>query len=204
MLHSHPGTTLEPPADPSGRASGPAGPGRAVRRRHLVLWLTAVAIALAVLAGHDVHDRLTFGGATVSGAESERAERLLATGFGTGVPHLVLIARGPGPVDRADAVAAGKSVAARLARDPAVTRVTSYWDIRSPTLRSGDGRAALILARLRGDDRERTGAAARLAPALAGAHGPLTVLVTGRARSRPRRGAGASGISIRWSSSPSR
>nr|WP_260407929.1 MMPL family transporter [Planomonospora venezuelensis] len=122
------------------------------------------------------------GGATASGAESGRAAELLAKGFGAGDPHLVLIARGAQPVDRAPAAAAGRAVAARLARDPAVARVTSYWHTRSPGLRSRDGRAALILARLRGDDRGQVAAAARLAAALAGAHGPLTVSVTGEAQ----------------------
>ncbi|MBG0822200.1 MMPL family transporter [Planomonospora sp. ID91781] len=181
MLHHPLETVVEPPA---GRPAEPAGPppGFLVRRRRLVLWLAVLGLAVAALAGHGVHDRLTFGGATVPGAESARAAELLERGFAGGDPHLVVIARGAQPVDDARMARAGSDVAARLARDPGVARVTSYWEARSPGLRSRDGRAALIVARLHGDDMRQAATAARLAPGLTGAHGPLTLSVTGEAQ----------------------
>ncbi|WP_449064070.1 MMPL family transporter [Planomonospora algeriensis] len=182
MLHHPLEAAVEPPA---GGAAGPAvppPPGLHVRRRRLVLWLAALGLAVSVLIGHGVHDRLTFGGATVAGAESERAAELLEAGFAGGDPHLVVIARSAQPVDGARIARAGAEAATRLARDPGVARVTSYWDARSPGLRSRDGRAALIVARLHGDDMRRAATAARLAPGLTGAHGPLTLSVTGEAQ----------------------
>ncbi|GGL54298.1 MMPL family transporter [Planomonospora parontospora] len=181
MLHHPLETVVEPPA---GRSADPVGPppGFLVRRRRLVLWLAALGLAVAALAGHGVHDRLTFGGATVPGAESARAAELLERGFAGGDPHLVVIVRSTQPVDGARIARAGSDVAARLARDPGVARVTSYWEARSPGLRSRDGRAALIVARLHGDDMHQTATAARLAPGLTGAHGPLTLSVTGEAQ----------------------
>ncbi|MBG0832879.1 MMPL family transporter [Planomonospora sp. ID67723] len=183
MPRTHPDTTIEPPAVRAGREAAHVS-GLLVRCRRLILWLAVLGIALAVLAGHDVHDRLVSGGATASGAESERADELLETGFGTGNPHLVLIVRSAQPVDRPQVAAAGTAVATRLARDPGVADVTSYWDTRSPALRGRDGRAALILARLRGDGMRQVATAARLTPGLAGAHGPLSVSVTGEAQVR--------------------
>jgi len=165
----------------------PAGPppGRRTRRRALlVLCLAAAGLLGALAAGHDVHERLTPGGTTAIGAESGQADELLRAGFRAGDPDLVLVARAGGPVDGARADEAGSRLASRLAAAPGVAHVTSYWEARDPSLRSRDGRAALVVARLEGDDLRRIETARRLVPGLTGRHGPLEVGATGKAQVR--------------------
>ncbi|TMR18287.1 MMPL family transporter [Nonomuraea turkmeniaca] len=164
------------------------------RRSKLVLWLTAALFLPALLAGHDVHRHLATVGTVPAGAQSERAEELLQDSFGGGTPHLILLVRSALPVDHRRTTAAARRLATRLGDDPAVLRVTSYWDGRDPALRGRDGRdpalrsrdghGALIAALLSGDDRQRSETARRLTGELAGRHGPLTVQVTGEAQIR--------------------
>ena len=158
--------------------------GDRYRRARPTLWLTAALFLAALLAGHDVHDRLTPGGTTAVGAESERARTLLEDRFGAGDPDLVLVARGTGGVDDPAAAAAGRELTARLARIPGVVHAVSYWDARIPELRSRDGRSALVLVRLRGDDMRRIATARRVVPQVSGRTGPLTVTATGKAQVR--------------------
>ncbi|XVQ08176.1 MMPL family transporter [Spirillospora sp. CA-255316] len=154
------------------------------RRARPILWLAAAGFLVALLAGHDVHDRLTPGGTTAIGAESERARELLENGFRAGDPDLILVARAQGGADDPRAAEAGRSLTARLARTPGVVHATSYWDTRAPSLRSRDGRAALVLARLHGDDMRRIATARRVVSRVSGRIGPLTVAATGKAQVR--------------------
>ncbi|MFC5749731.1 MMPL family transporter [Actinomadura rugatobispora] len=154
------------------------------RRARLVLWLAAAGFLAALVAGHDVHDRLTPGGTTAIGAESERSRELLESDFHAGDPDLVLVARSQVPVDDPRAAEAGRSLTARLARTPGVVHAISYWDARAPSLRGRDGRAALLLVRLQGDDMRRIAAARRVVPRVSGRTGPLTVTATGKAQVR--------------------
>ncbi|HEX2313723.1 MAG TPA: MMPL family transporter [Thermomonospora sp.] len=164
------------------RTTRPAASGERRVGVRLVLWLAAAGFLAALVVGHDVHERLTPGGTLVRGSESERAGELLQGAFRAGTPHLVLIAHAPGPVDDPRVAAAGAALTARLAKTPGVVHATSYWATRSPSLRSRDGRAGLVLARLRGNDTERLGTARRIVPGLTGAQGPLTVTATGEAQ----------------------
>ncbi|MGW0808641.1 MMPL family transporter [Nonomuraea sp. NPDC002799] len=154
------------------------------RRSRIVILLTAVCFAGALLIGHDVHDRLIMGDTAPIGASSARAGELLQQSFGGGNPHLVLIARAPRPVSGAPIATAGMSLVSRLRNDAAVDHVTSFWDTRAPSMRSRDGRTALILARLRGDHLQRITSARRLAAELSGPFPPFTIGVTGEAKVR--------------------
>ena len=46
----------------------------------------------------------------------------------------------------------GAAVARRLAAEPGLTQVASYWSLDAPSLRSEDRRQALVLARITGDE----------------------------------------------------
>ncbi|MFI7632951.1 MMPL family transporter [Nonomuraea sp. NPDC049400] len=151
------------------------------RSKWSVLWLTAAAFVLALLVGHDIQDRLVLGNTGPIGSASAQADDLLQNTLGQGSPHLVLIARAAGSVDDPGNVAAGMRLAATLANDHAATRITSYWETRSPAMRSRDGRSALITARLNGDHAHRITAARRLVAGLVGRQGPLSVTATGEA-----------------------
>ncbi|OKK03876.1 hypothetical protein AMK26_17790 [Streptomyces sp. CB03234] len=193
----------------------------AVRHRHLVSVLALVLMALSGLVGHDVADRLSSGGIVPPGAESLRAEEILRRDFLAGRPDLVLLARTEAPgrrgVDAPAAVSAARLVERRLAADPGVARVQSYWTPggtpgreagqessrqtgattghetgpvtgrpsgSAAALRARDGRAALVLAWLRGGDRERGRTAERVVPEVTGRFGPLEVTAGGEAATR--------------------
>ena len=75
-----------------------------------------------------------------------------------GADNLVLLVHAKdGSVDTSAAKAAGAALTGRLAADPALTNVASYWATGAPSLRSRDGTDALVLAHVTGDpDQVRT------------------------------------------------
>lgn len=149
-------------------------------RPRLTLLLALVFTALAVVAGSGVSGRLASGGWEAPHSQSSYATKALAEHFPASQPNLVLLvdARGAG-VDSAEVSAQGKDLARRLAADPDVTGVTSYWATHAPALRAEDGGSAMITARLRGDDDAVAKEVKRIAPAYRGAHGPVEVSVGG-------------------------
>ena len=137
----------------------------AVRRRRLVLLCSlAAAVVAGVLAAGTV-GALSLARFEAPGSESDRAAALLAERFGTGGADLILLVTARrGDVDDPDVAAAGRALTERVAAFDGVAEAASYWTRGAPaTLRSTDGRHALILARIPGDaDHVR----ARVLPAL--------------------------------------
>ncbi|WEB38207.1 MMPL family transporter [Streptomyces yunnanensis] len=156
-----------------------------VRRRVLVLVAVLLAVAAAVPIGGGVSDRLSGGGFTDPAAESSKAAKLLADRFGSGAPNLVLLARTSGSVDDPRAATAGRDLSRRLAQEPGVLSVTSYWttphELASP-LRARDGRSALVLLRLGGDEDRVRDIAKELVPRFTGRQGVLSLSATGTAQ----------------------
>lgn len=163
--------------------SPPSGRGRRWPRR-VVLWGAAVTFAVSLMAGLDVHDRLVLGDIVPLGSQSLRADDILQDAFHTGNADLVVIARAARPVDDPAIDAAGTRLTERVSADPGVWRVTSYWRGHEPRLRSGDGRAAVVLAHLRGDNAARNAAARRIMDSLHDRYGPLSLTATGEAQVR--------------------
>src|SRR6266540_3957807 len=160
--------------------------GRWVARRRIGVLLAAAAVlaGLAPLAA-GVASHLRNGGFTAPAADSTRADAVLADRFHGGAPNLVLVVGVPGSVDDPAAVSAGRALAVQVGRDPAVLAVTSYWSTQAAgaaPLRSTDGRRALVLVRLAGDEDEVRQAAKRLVPQVAGQRGGLDVRATGTAQ----------------------
>ncbi|MFF8289272.1 MMPL family transporter [Streptomyces sp. NPDC016309] len=104
---------------------------------------------------------------------------------GAAAPAAVPGAAALAPVDAPAVVAAARAVERRLAAEPGVVRVRSYWSTgRMPALRARDGRGALVLAWLRGGDHERGRTAERVVPGVTGRFGPLEVTAGGEAATR--------------------
>ncbi|HEY3480203.1 MAG TPA: MMPL family transporter, partial [Streptomyces sp.] len=168
------------------RAGAVGGWTRVVTARpRLTLLLALLFTALAVVAGSGVGGRLASGGWEAPDSQSSYATAALAQKFPASQPNLVLLvdSRGAG-VDSAAVAAQGQDLARRLAADPAVSGVTSYWSAHAPVLRAKDGGSAMITARLRGDDDAVATAVKRIAPAYQGRRGPVTVSVGGTAAVR--------------------
>ena len=117
-----------------------------VRFRILILLLTGVfVLAAGTIGTTGVFGVLEGGGFDDPNSESTRAGELLDERFETGQPNLVLMVTvASGDVDDPTATAAASDVADRLAADPSVDQVASYWTLGSPPpLRSEDATRAL-------------------------------------------------------------
>ncbi|MGW0815853.1 MMPL family transporter [Streptomyces viridiviolaceus] len=168
--------------------SGPRGPRiggwtRAVTARpRLTLLITLLFVALAVVAGRGVGDRMSGGGWQDPKSESMYADDALQRHFPGAKPNLLLLVTSdrPGGVDDAAVAAEGKRLTERLAGEQSVTGVSSYWTDKTPSLRSKDGSEALIAARLTGDETAQKKAYDALAPTYRGKHGLAEVRLGGQ------------------------
>ncbi|WP_433544550.1 MMPL family transporter (plasmid) [Streptomyces sp. CA-294286] len=151
------------------------------RHRWAIVLATAFFFSGAGWFGSSAHEYLSAGGEAPSSAESLQAKRFLERDFGAAVPNMVLVGRASASVDTPAAAASAQKVASVLRADPSVEWVRSYWSTRSPSLRSRDGRSAMFLVRIRGQDEEATLAAGRLVPEVVGVHGQLEVTANGEA-----------------------
>lgn len=168
-------------------ASGPAGARpvggwtRFVTARPRLSLLAALVItALAVFAGSGVADRMGSGGWQAPDAESSYATEALEREFPASQPNLLLLVdSGTASVDDPAVAAEAARITERLAGEPGISGVTSYWQTKAPALRAEDGREALIAARIGGDETEAGETLERIAPDFAGKSGPVTVSVGG-------------------------
>ena len=125
----------------------------ALRRRWAILAATLAAVALAGAFGGGAIGHLKSGGFDDPAAESVRAAATLRDSFGTGDPNLVLLVTATrGDVDDPAVARRGADLTRRLAAEPDLTQVASYWSLDAPSLRSEDGRQALVLGRVTGDE----------------------------------------------------
>ncbi|GAA0922861.1 MMPL family transporter [Streptomyces thermoalcalitolerans] len=152
-----------------------------VRLRTPVFLVIALVSLAATLLGAGAAGDLSSGGYTASGSESARAERILADRFGAGAPNMVLLLRAERPLTDADVASEGRAFTERVGSLDGVGYATSYWTTQDPALRSRDGRSALVLVRLSGDENEATRRAGELTAELTGEQGRFTVTATGRA-----------------------
>jgi RND superfamily putative drug exporter len=123
-------------------------------RPRAVLLLAAVFFVVAGAVGGGVAEHLTSGGFDDPAAESSKAGELLADEFDTGVPNVILLVTAKsGDVDDPDAAAAGQAVTERLAAEPGLDDVVSYWsEGNAPPLRSEGGDRALVIGRIDTED----------------------------------------------------
>src|SRR6516165_2576588 len=154
-----------------------------VAHRRAVL-VGAVLVLLGAFAyGGKVTSKLNNGGFQDPSAPSTRANAVLDQQFRTGTPNLVLVVTAAhGSVDSPAAAAAGRALTAQVAGTGGIDTAASYWSLAdAPPLRSTDGHRALVLAHLTGTDDQVNKRIKQIEPALLGAHGPVTVAVSGQA-----------------------
>src|SRR5215217_1668860 len=154
-----------------------------LRRRWAVLAATLVAVVVAGVFGGGAVARLKSGGFEDPAAESTRAAQVLRDDFGVGEPNLVLLvtAKG-GDVDDPAVAVAGTALTRRLAAEPDLAQVVSYWATGAPALKSRDGAQALVLGRITGDEEGLDTRAAALDAAYARDDPTVTVQVGGQAQ----------------------
>ncbi|MEU1198205.1 efflux RND transporter permease subunit [Streptomyces sp. NPDC005813] len=143
----------------------------ATRRPRLVLLAGLVFLVLCVVLGAGAGGRLKTQGYDDPRSDSSFAARVTAERFG-GSPNVVVVAQVPrGSVDDPAARRAGEELTRRLAAQPHVSAVVSYWTTHEDRLRGHDGRAGLVLAHVDGDG-ERLGERVRELRAVLAGPGP--------------------------------
>jgi putative drug exporter of the RND superfamily len=142
-----------------------------------------VFLVAAGALGGSVEKRLSAGGFNEDSAESSRGAALLEDRFHTGTPNvLLLVETERGDVDDPEVAEAGQRLTDRLGDEPAVTEAYSYWSLGgAPPLRGTDGRSALVLGRIPGDEDAVRKGIEGLAERYEGEDGPVTVGVGGAA-----------------------
>ena len=154
-----------------------------IRRRWYVLAGALGFLVVAGAFGGSVEERLSAGGFNEDSAESSRAEALLEERFRTGSPNvLLLVETRDGSVDDPEVADLGQRLTDRLAEEPAITEAFSYWSLGgAPPLRGRDGRSALVLGRIPGNEDEVRDGIEGMVERYEVEEGPITVGMGGAA-----------------------
>ncbi|WP_431909380.1 MMPL family transporter [Nonomuraea jabiensis] len=153
-----------------------------VRRRRAVLALALAVLAVAAALAAGAVPRLSLARFEAPGSESDRAQAELVRRFGTGSPDMIfLVTAKAGTVDDPAVEAEGRALTTRIGGQEGVAESASYWTRGRPaTMRSEDGRHALIVVRIPGDaDHVRGQVLPRLVPEITGGTGLLQVRAGG-------------------------
>jgi RND superfamily putative drug exporter len=155
-----------------------------IRTPRRVLVISGVLFLLAVVSGAPVASHLSAGGFSDPGSSSSKAKDLLAARFDAGDANLVLEISAAQGADSAAARTTGVALVQRLAASPYTNQIVSYWTApagQSRSLRSSDGRTALLVARVAGDDSSAPARAGALVEGLTGTRDGVTVRAGGQA-----------------------
>jgi RND superfamily putative drug exporter len=134
-----------------------------VARPRAVLAVTVLFLVLAGVFGAGAADRLKAGGFDDPGSESAAAARVLDERFGDSANLVLEVTARGGDIDGADVAASVQRLTRRLAQEPSVTVICSYWAGQSEALRSRDARSGLVLVRVGGDEETAARHAKRIA-----------------------------------------
>ncbi len=183
-------TTILKPATPkaTGRHRRRRDPFSALARMALATPRRVIAVAVLLMAaaavfGLPAASHLSGGGMVDPASESARASALLARKFHRGEMQMMLLVSSDGGVNDGPARFVGADIVSQLARSPFVTQVSSPWDAPTPppgTI-SADGKSALIVAALNGDENSAPKHAQALADRLARDRDGVTVRAGGPA-----------------------
>ncbi|MEP9382094.1 MMPL family transporter [Nocardioides cheoyonin] len=148
-------------------------------RRILALGLIVLVVlgAFGISASRHLHS----GGFNSPDSDSSRAADLLQTRFHTGEANLILEVTAPDGADSTAARAEGRRLVEAIERSPYADRVSSYWTAgrAGSALRSDDGRSALVVATIAGDDSTAPDRAHDIVGPLLGEHDGVDVRAGG-------------------------
>lgn len=137
-----------------------------VRFRRQVILAGVILFIVSTIIGIGTVNKLSLSRWEVPGSESYLAGQTLLRLFETGSPNLALLVTVKnGTIDSPEMREAGMALTRELQTEEAVQDAWSYWSRGdTQTLRSEDGKQALILARLGGTVTEARTALAELSP----------------------------------------
>src|SRR5262245_21023441 len=103
-----------------------------IRRRRVVLVITALSFPIAGIFGAPVAAHLSAGGLTVPGAESSRAAARLNGAFNAGEANfLLMVTVKRGTVDSPEVAARGAALTNELGHQPGLQGAVSYWTLNN-------------------------------------------------------------------------
>ncbi|SPM39932.1 membrane protein [Mycobacterium numidiamassiliense] len=147
-----------------------------------------IAVAILVMVGTAIFgipaaNSLSGGGLVDRTSESAHAAAVLAEKLNRGDMEIVLLVSSEGGAEDGPARAVGTDIVRQLAQSPFVAQVASPWDTpqAAPGMLSVDGKSAMILATLNGDENSAPKHAQSLADRLARDHDGVTVRAGGTA-----------------------
>ncbi|MGW7353389.1 MMPL family transporter [Streptomyces sp. NPDC054784] len=142
-----------------------------IRRARWVLALTVVAVVAMGALGAGAFSTLLGGGYDDPSSESSRATKVLDEKFGGETNLILLVRAADGRVDAPDARERGTALVRELRGERDLENVVSYWDTGSSDLRSRDGREAIVLANVKGEDKELEENSEKIIDAYGGTYG---------------------------------
>jgi RND superfamily putative drug exporter len=144
--------------------------------------IAALAMIATAVFGIPAASSLSAGGFLDPGSESARAAAMLARKFNQGNMELVLLVSSASGASDGPARSVGTEIAQQLTQSPFVSQVTSPWSRQAaPGLLSADGKTAMIIVALKGDENSAPKHAAMLAERFAGDRDGVTVQAGGSA-----------------------
>ncbi|MDZ5622912.1 MMPL family transporter [Nocardioides sp. HM23] len=123
-------------------------------RARLVLAVGLLAVLAAGYLGVTAFGKLQTEGFADPESESSRAATALADEFGGAADYLFVVSAESGTVDDGAAAAAGRELTEQLRADGRLEVLASYFETDAPSMRSTDGRHALITASAVDDETE--------------------------------------------------
>ncbi|MEV5837219.1 MMPL family transporter [Nocardia sp. NPDC052112] len=127
----------------------------ATRHPRTILLAAALLAVLCGAFGVSVTSHTKTGGFTPDDAESSQVAKLIADNFGGAEPNLILLVHDDAGADSPAAEAAGAKLVDTLRSRGDVIGIQSYWDAAqslSSALRSKDGKSALVLGYITGEE----------------------------------------------------
>ena len=159
----------------------------AVARPRLVVAVALLLMILSGAIGATVHSHMKSGGFVTEDLDSVQASQYLNEHFPGSEPNYVLLVTAEDGADSPAARAAADTAIAQLrGHSDIVSGVQSYWTSRpdlKQAFRSKDGKRALILASIEGDDAQLPDRAGKLSKEVQVESGPVTVEAGGLAAS---------------------
>ncbi|MEO6885309.1 MAG: MMPL family transporter [Jatrophihabitantaceae bacterium] len=153
-----------------------------IRAPKRVLVLAGLLFALAAIFGASAASHLSAGGFNDPSSPSSKAADLLQATFDAGDANLLIELTAPEGANSTAARTAGTSLVQNLQGTKYVSQVSSYWTVpaaQAGTLRSNDGKSALILARVAGNDSQAPERAGAIVKGLTGTHDGVTIKAGG-------------------------
>ncbi len=155
-----------------------------IRAPRRVLIAAGVLFVLAAIYGVSAAQHLSAGGFRDPNASSSQAEDLLQSRFRAGDSNLIVEVTSAAGAGNPDVRARGLAVAKAVQASPYASQVQSYWTApreQASALVSKDGKSALVIARIAGNDSDAPKRAAQLSDGLVGTDDGITVIAGGLA-----------------------